>query len=283
LGVRFLVGLVIIDAAIAAGAVVAGGRPAASPATRKDGPATLPAAGKPDPVELGKRVAALYLDARKATQKQKKLLLDPPRRVGDDVEIRVEVRGTPSGNIGFPAGVFCPRCAAQRCQFEGDSIKIFDGLVDAFPTSDVKAILDYAGKDGATIAAVGGASSGPVVKKEQATVCDSEGQPQNESRTPADYDRYDAADCGVHICAMSGSGEMITVGGGPIDDNRKLACLRAMCLVAGSPLADLPVSFVGDLAFEQGGVYRGAALVLTVKGLKERYGKFWETLQGAIQ
>jgi hypothetical protein len=288
--VRFLLGVVLIDAAIAAGAVVAGrpAHPVAGAPTGGGGGSSAPdhpsSSGGPDPVELGKRVAALYLDARKATQKTKKLILDPPRRVGQDVEIRVEIRGTSSGQLGFPAGLYCPRCAAQRCQFDAGSAPVFDALADAFPVADVKAILDFAGKDGATLQSVGGASSGQMVKKEQATECDADNQPQIEARMPAAFDVYDAADCGVHICAMSGSGEMITVGGGPIDDNRKLACLRAMCLVAGTPIADLPVGFVGDLSFEQGGVYRGAAVVVTIKNLdKDRYAKFWETLEGAIQ
>jgi hypothetical protein len=134
---------------------------------------------------------------------------------------------------------------------------------------------------------VGGASSGPLVPKADAQTCDGI-EPHIEMRFPPAFDTYESAACGSRSCELSGSGEVIDVGAGPIDDNRKLACLRAMCTAAAVPgLGDLPARYVGELAFEQGSAFRGAEVVLTLRGIaaaehREAYVAFWSALTHAL-
>src|SRR5262245_35367889 len=96
--VRFLAGLLAIDAAIIGGFALFPGRqgpPAAGETARAvDGGAARAAAPQwknsssatrgVDPAALGQRAAAVYLAARKRVGKSKRVILNPPRRVGDD-------------------------------------------------------------------------------------------------------------------------------------------------------------------------------------------------------
>jgi hypothetical protein len=237
-----------------------------------------------DAADLGKRVGALYLSVRKNLGKAKKVLLQPPRRVGDDVEIHVSVS---RNGLGWPPSMYCFHCAAQKCLFADPTQQALETLANAFPADEVKELAAKVGRDHVQLAYVGGASAGPVVTKSEADVCE-DGTKQTIMRFPSDYDTYDDSECGAHVCELSGSGEQVQVTAGRIDDNKKLACLRAFCLKAGATagdLGDVPVKFIGELAFEQGTAYRGAEVVFTLRSIgvnKDAYAAFWEQLSQTL-
>jgi hypothetical protein len=151
----------------------------------------------------------------------------------------------------------------------------------------VRELARVAGAEHVEVVVAGGASGGPVVPKAESQSCDGT-TPRTDVRVPPAFDIYDDAECGARRCELLGSGEVVDVGDGYVDENRKLACLRAMCvLAAGGGMGDLPVKVVGDLAFEQGGAYRGAEVAVTLKGVaaaanREAYAAFWSRLTAEI-
>jgi hypothetical protein len=298
--IGFLAGLLAIDTVIVLGLGFLPGRvvtaPApvvALPAPAVGATAATADAGPPpplwngvDPRELAQRVADLYLGVRRRLGKgQKKVLLAPPRRVGDDVELRVSLaRAT-----AFPAGQYCFHCASSRCLFPAPTLAALEALVAAFDGEAVKALAAKVGKEHLELTFVGGASAGPVVPRADAQVCDGP-EPRLSVRVPPAYDEYAPDQCGSRRCELAGSGERFDVGAGPIDDNKKLACLRAVCAgAAATGLADVdvPVRYVGDLAFDAGEAFRGAEVVLTLRGIasaphREAYQAFWTALTAAL-
>jgi hypothetical protein len=204
------------------------------------------------PAELARRVAALVTTSRRAA-KGKKVVVLPPRRVGDDIVLAVSL----ARDVGFPAGLYCARCAAQRCLFPDATAQALDALAAAFPAADVAELARLAPVE---LAATGGASGGPVVKKDVAQACQG-GAAQTSIRFPAAFDVYDDKDCGARTCTVDG--QTVALAGGAIADNRVLACLRAACLVD----AAAPATLAGEVAAEQGAAYRGADVVLTVRGV----------------
>jgi hypothetical protein len=285
---RFLVGLAAIDAAIVLlfgtvgrHATVAVTVPVAVAVT-----AAKPDAGTPPPLwkgvdaaDLAKRVADLYLGVRRHIGKNKKVILAAPKRVGDDVEVRVSLSRAGT----FPAGLYCFHCAAQRCLFPEPTLAALEVLTGAFDAEAVHALAAKVGKEHVQIGFVGGASAGPLVPKSDAQVCDGP-EPRIDVRSPPAYDGYDGTVCGAASCELAESGETVEVGAGIIDDNKKLACLRAMCTrTAAAGLSDLPSKIIGELAFEQGGAFRGAEVVLTLRGVaapenREAFLAFWAAL-----
>jgi len=287
---RFLVGLALIDAAI----VLAFGFVGRQVAVAVPVPVTVavpvtaakPDAGKAPPLwkgvdaqDLAKRVADLYLGVRRHIGKNKKVLLAAPKRVGEDVEVRVSLSRTGT----FPAGLYCFHCAAQRCLFPDPTLAALEALAGAFDADAVHALAAKVGSEHVQIGFVGGASAGPLVPKSDGQICDGP-EPRIDVRSPPAYDSYDGATCGTASCELAESGEVIDVGAGGIDDNKKLACLRAMCTrTAAAGLSDLPSKIIGELAFEQGGAFRGAEVVLTLRGIaapenREAFLAFWGAL-----
>ncbi|HKA88000.1 MAG TPA: hypothetical protein VKE22_10055 [Haliangiales bacterium] len=247
---RLVLGLVIIDAlAVAAFGLVP---PRETLVITDETPAPKPAVA---PAELARRMAALVQTSRRAA-KGKKVVVAPPRRVGDDIELVVSL----ARDVGFPAGLYCARCAAQRCLFPEATAQALDALAAAFPAADVAELARLAPVE---LAATGGASGGPVVKKDVAQACQG-GAAQTSIRFPAAFDAYDEKDCSARDCAAAGT--TVHLASGPIDDNRALACLRAACLVVDAP-AGAPAKLTGEVATEQGAAYRGAEVVLTVRGV----------------
>jgi hypothetical protein len=293
---RFLAGLLAIDAAIVIGVIgLAFVVPRTVPAP-VIAPPTAPTAGHPaaagpdagpppplwkavDTTELAHRVGDLYLGVRHRIGRGKKLVLNPPRRIGDDVEIRVSLARAST----FPAGLYCFHCPAQRCLFPEPTATALEALAGAFDPEAVHALAVKIGKEHLQLAFVGGASAGPVVPKTDAQVCDG-AEPRVSVRMPPAFDLYEVETCGQKSCELAGSGETLDIGAGAIDDNKKLACLRAMCTAAAAPaLAGVPARIVGELAFEQGGAFRGAEVSLTLRGIaapenREAYQSFWNGL-----
>jgi hypothetical protein len=174
----------------------------------------------------------------------------------------------------------------QRCTFAEPTLEAFTTVAEAFRPEEVRELARVAGADHVEVAYVGGASAGPVVPKAEAQSCDGEAV-RTDVRVPPAFDIYDDAECGARRCEIQGSGESVEIGDGFIDDNKKLACLRALCTAAaGGGMGDLPVKFVGDLAYEAGGAYRGAEVVVTLKGVgaadKDAYAAFWNKMTGLI-
>jgi hypothetical protein len=232
-----------------------------------------------DAAELGKKVGGIYLAIRRQIGRNKRVVLQPPRRVGDDVEIHVAL-GT---QFGYPPSLYCFRCEAQKCLFSDGATAGLEVLATAVPMDDVRALVKSVGREHVLVTYVGGASAGPVVTKAEVQTCE-DGKPTTEVRFPMDYDSYDDAECGTHECELLGSGKRVQIDGGRIDSNEKLACLRAACLKQADT-SDVPVKFAGELAFEQGQAYRGAEVVVAVRGIgadKDAYGAFWGTLTGTI-
>jgi hypothetical protein len=288
---RFLAGLLAIDGVIVLGlafgvprrAAVATAPPAAAHAAVA---VAVADAGPPPPlwkgvdaIDLAHRVGDLYLGVRRRIGKGKKLVLAAPRRVGDDVEIRVSLARTGT----FPAGLYCFHCPVQRCLFPEPTLAALEALSGAFDPDAVHALAAKIGKEHVQLTFVGGASAGPVVPRGDAQVCDG-AEPRISVRMPPAYDLYEIETCGQKSCELAGSGEIVDVGAGAIDDNKKLACLRAMCTAAAAPtLSDVPTRIVGELAFEQGGAFRGAEVALTLRGVaspenREAYQSFWNGL-----
>ena len=242
-----------------------------------------------DPAELGRATANVYLAARKRIGRSKRVLLEPPRRIGEDVELRAEIAriSDGKGGLGIPPATYCFHCPMQRCLFQEPTLEGLQTLAETFQAEEVRALSRAAGAEHVLVTYVGGASGGPVVAKAESQSCDGP-IPRTDMRVPPAFDIYDDAECGAHRCELSGSGETIDVGDGYIDDNRKLACLRAMCTRAASGgLGDVPVRFLGEMSFEQGGAYRGAAVVLTIQGIgaaenAESYTAFWSSLTAAL-
>ena len=121
---RFALSLLAIDVAIVAGVGAVAGRtePAAagvaSPSSADGGGQTAPKKIAPlwrsvDPALLGEKAAGVYLAARRRLAKNKRVILAAPRRVGDDVEIRVSLArllGDGKTGQGFPPGMYCFHC-----------------------------------------------------------------------------------------------------------------------------------------------------------------------------
>jgi hypothetical protein len=208
-------------------------------------------------------MAALVQTSRRAA-KGKKVVVAPPRRVGEDILLVVSL----ARDVGFPAGLYCARCPAQRCLFPETTAQALDALAAAFPAADVAELARLAPVE---LAATGGASGGPVVKKDVAQACQG-GAAQTSIRFPAAFDAYDEKDCGARACGAGGTN--VSLASGPIEDNRVLACLRAACLV--EPAA--PAKLAGEVAAEQGAAYRGAEVVLTVRGVA---GAAWDAVTAA--
>lgn len=244
---RLFLGLFVIDALVVCGFGLVPPREAA--AVVEEAPARKPAVA---PAELARRMAALVQTSRRAA-KGKKVVVAPPRRVGDDIDLVVSL----ARDVGFPAGLYCARCAAQRCLFPEVTAQALDALAAAFPAADVAELARLAPVE---LSATGGASGGPVVKKDVAQACQG-GAAQTSIRFPAAFDAYDEKDCGARACAVAGTN--VALASGPIEDNRVLACLRAACLVD----AAAPAKLAGEVAAEQGAAYRGAEVVLTVRGV----------------
>lgn len=297
---RFALSLLAIDVAIVAGVGAVASRPEVAAtgetprATSDGGPATprkvAPLWKSVDPALLGEKAAGVYLAARRRIAKNKRVILAAPRRVGDDVEIRVSLaRLLADGKTGqgFPGGMYCFHCPMQRCTFPEPTLEAFTAVAEAFRPEEVRELARVAGADHVEVAYVGGASAGPVVPKAESQSCDGP-TPRVDVRVPPAFDIYDDAECGAHRCEMLGSGEQLEVGDGFIDDNKKLACLRALCTAAAAGgMGDLPVKYVGDLAFEAGGAYRGAEVVVTLKGVgsadnKDAYAAFWNKMTGLM-
>jgi hypothetical protein len=183
--------------------------------------------------------------------------------------------------------MYCFHCPQQRCVFSPATLEALQTVAEAFRPEEVRELARAAGAAHVEVRYVGGASGGPVVPKAESQSCDGM-TARVDLRTPPAFDIYDDAECGAHRCELSGSGESVDVGDGFIDDNRKLACLRALCTAAaGGGMGDLPVRYVGDLAFEQGGAYRGAEVIVALKGVaaesnREAYAVFWSRLSAAI-
>jgi hypothetical protein len=283
---RFLLGLAVIDAAVIAGFGLVGRAPAAAPAAAPVATADAGAARVAwkgiDPAALGKKLAAVYTGARRRVGKNKRVVLAAPRRTGDDVELRVSSAHT----VGFPPGLYCFHCATQRCLYPEPTLAALEAVAGAFAGDDVRELARLAGEARVQLTFVGGASAGPVVPKSDGQLCDGP-MPRVEARVPPAYDVYASEACGARACELAGSGEQIDVAAGPIDDNRKLACLRALCTgAAAPPPADLTVKYVGELAFEQGGAYRGAEAVVTLRGIgadHDAYLAFWASLTQALE
>lgn len=295
---RFGLGLLAIDATIVAAFGLLGGRaPAAvtvAPTTDAGAPAQRAAPPKPlwknvDAGALGEKTAAVYMAARKRLGKNKRVILAAPKRVGDDVEIRVSLARLADARtgLGFPPGTYCFHCPLQRCLFSEPTLEALQTVAEAFRPEEVRELARVAGTEHVEVVYAGGASGGPVVPKAESQSCDGT-VPRSDVRMPPGFDIYDDAECGARRCELLGSGETIDIGDGYVDENRKLACLRAMCvLAAGGGMGDLPVRVVGDLAFEQGGAYRGAEVAVTLKGVaaaenRDAYGAFWSRLTSAI-
>jgi hypothetical protein len=274
---RFLLGLAILDGAVVAGFGLVGRAPAPPRPAPVAAPDASPAR-RVDPAALGKRFAAVYAGARRRVARNKRVVLAAPRRVGDDVELRVS-----TVQVGFPPGLYCFHCAAQRCLYPEPTLAALDAVAAAFAADDVRELAKLAGADRVHITYVGGASAGPVVPKSDGQVCDG-AVPRAEARTPPAFDVYATESCGARACELAGSGEKIALAAGPIDDNRKLACLRAVCVgAAAPPPADVPARFLGELAFEQGGAYRGAEVAVTLRGVGADYAPFWASLSQALE
>ena len=293
---RFLLGLLVIDAAIIGAFGFVAGPPRAAVSSSEPAPADAAPRTERAPLwkgvdaeALGRKAAGLYLAARKRLGRNKRVILAAPRKVGDDVEIRVSLARLADGNtgLGFPAGMYCFHCALQRCAFSPATLEALQTVAEAFRPEEVRELVRAAGPEHVEVRYVGGASGGPVVPKAESQSCDG-ATPRTDVRVPPAFDIYDDAECGARRCELSGSGELVDVGDGYIDDNRKLACLRAMCTAAaGGGMGDLPVRYVGDLAFEQGGAYRGAEVVVALRGVaaaenREAYALFWSALSAAI-
>ena len=287
---RFIAGLLAIDGVIVLGLAFAVPRgaaaPAAVPVVAPRPAVSVADAGPPPPLwkgvdtsELAHRVGDLYLGVRRRIGKGKKLVLLPPKRVGDDVELRVSLARTGT----FPAGLYCFHCPAQRCLYPEPTLTALEALAAAFDPDAVHALAAKIGKEHVQLTFVGGASAGPVVPKTDAQVCDG-AEARISVRMPPAFDLYETETCGQKSCELAGSGETIDVGAGAIDDNKKLACLRAMCTAAAATaLADVPSRVVGELAFEQGGAFRGAEVALVLRGIaapenREAYQAFWNGL-----
>ena len=293
----FLAGLAAIDGAIVLAFGYLGVRGSApGPAVPTGAPAhvtvvapTIVDAGPPpplwkgvDPNELAHRVADLYLGVRRRLGKGKKVVLASPKRAGDDVEIRVSLARAST----FPAGLYCVHCAAQRCLFPEPTATALDALAAAFDPDAVRELAAKVGKEHVQLTFVGGASAGPVVPKADAQVCDGL-EPRISVRVPPAYDLYEVESCGTRSCELAGSGESLTIGAGLIDDNKKLACLRALCTASAAHVGEVPSKVVGELAFEQGGAFRGAEVVLTLRGIagpenREAYLAFWSALAQSL-
>jgi hypothetical protein len=239
--VKLLLGLLGIDLVVTAAFAFV-------PPREAPPPPEAPRKVEAPPGELTRRTAALVDGARRAAR-GKRVVVAPPRRSGDDLELRVSL----ARDVGFPAGLYCARCAAQRCLFPEATAQALDALAGAFPPGELDELRRVAA---AELTYSGGASAGPVVKKDVAQSCD-EGKPQTSIRFPAAYDVYDGKDCGARACTIGG--ERIAVSAGSIDDNRTLACLRAACLGEGA-------TYIGEVAAEQGAAYRGAEAVLVIRG-----------------
>jgi hypothetical protein len=286
---RFLAGLLVIDAALVAAFTLPPRSQTTAPiATQAPAPTAKPEAtwNGIDPVAVADRTATLYQAIRRGIGKNRRVVLSPPRRTGDDVELRISLAKLADARAGqgYPAGVFCFHCAQQRCLYPADTVAALEALANAVPAVELGALAEVAGKDKVVVSYIGGASGGPVVVKDEIQFCDGE-EPRTESRWPADFDPYDAATCGAHACEVAGSGKVVRVDTGPIDDNEKLACLRAVCLHAGSATQTVPaqVRYVGELAYEQGAAHRGAEVVVTVRGIgapehQAAYQRFWDRL-----
>jgi len=284
--IRFLLGLAAIDLAVI-GVFGLVGRTGTPAAVTKE-PATIDAGQKKaswkgiDPALLGKKVASVYIGARKRVGRNKHIVLAAPRRAGDDVELRVSLAHA----TGFPPGLYCFTCAAQRCLFPEPTAAALDGVAAAFGPDDLRELAKLAGAERVQVAFAGGASAGPVVPKADGQTCDGP-VPRLEARVPPAFDLYATESCGARACELAGSGEQIDVAAGPIDDNRKLACLRAICTGNAAPaMRDLPVKYVGELAFEQGGAYRGAEVIVTLRGIgaeRDAYTAFWTSLTQGLE
>jgi hypothetical protein len=244
---RLLLGLLVIDALVIVGFGLV--PPHEGAAAVEAAPVPRPAVA---PAELARRMAALVQTSRRAA-KGKKVVVAPPRRAGEDIVLVVSL----ARDVGFPAGLYCARCPAQRCLFPEATAQALDALAGAFPAADVAELARLAPVE---LSATGGASGGPVVKKDVAQACQG-GAAQTSIRFPAAFDAYDDKDCGARACGVAGTN--VSLASGPIEDNRVLACLRAACLVEPSA----PAKLAGDVAAEQGAAYRGAEVVLTVRGV----------------
>src|SRR5262249_36359937 len=225
-----------------------------------------------------KKLGAVYAGARRRVARNKRVVLAAPRRVGDDVELRVSTT-----QAGFPPGLYCFHCAAQRCLFPEPTLSALDAVASAFAAEDLRELAKLAGADRGQVSYVRGASAGPVVAKGDGQVCDG-AVPRVEARTPPAYDVYATESCGARACELAGSGEKLDVAAGPIDDNRKLACLRAVCTgAAAPPPGEVASRYVGELAFEQGGAYRGAEVAVTLRGVGADYAAFWASLSKELE
>lgn len=290
---RFLAGLLVLDAAIVLGFTL--------PARQVAAPVDPPKPSEPkatsestwngvDPIALADRTATLYQAIRRGIGKNRRIVLAPPRRTGDDVELRISLAKLADARAGqgYPPGVYCFHCAQQRCLYPADTVGALESLANSVPAVELGALAELAGRDRVLVSWVGGASGGPVVVKDEVQFCEGE-EPRTETRWPADFDPYDAATCGAHACEIAGSGKIVRIDTGPIDDNEKLACLRAVCLHAGSATQTIPaqVRYVGELAFEQGAAHRGAEVVITLRGIgapehQEAYRRFWDRLTAQL-
>jgi hypothetical protein len=278
---RFLLGLVAIDAAVVAGFGLIGRgatpAPIAAPVAAVDAGAHHDA----DAAALGKRLAAVYAGARRRVAKRR-VVLAPPRRTGDDVELRVSLARAADG---FPPGLYCFHCATQRCLFPEPALAALEAVATAFSPDDLRALAQLAGQGRVQVTFVGGASAGPVVPKGDGQSCDG-AVPRVEARVPPAFDQYATDTCGARACELAGSGAGLDLGAGAIDDNQKLACLRALCAGAAAALpTEVPQKVVGELAFEQGGAYRGAEVVVTLRGIgadRRGYADFWNSLTQAL-
>jgi len=277
---RFLLGLAVIDATVIAGFGLAGRAPA--PVAAPTAPVAAVDAGARktgDAAVLGKRFAAVYAGARRRVGKNKRVVLAAARRVGDDVELRASL----AKMTGFPPSLYCFHCATQRCLFPEPTLAALEAVASAFAADDIK---ELAKLGTVLLTYVGGASAGPVVPKSDSQVCDGP-LPRIDVRVPPAYDVYATETCGARACEIGGSGEQIDVAAGAIDDNKKLACLRALCTgAAAPPPADVPVKYLGELAYEHGDAYRGAEMVVTLRGVgadREAYAAFWASFTQALE
>jgi hypothetical protein len=295
--IRFVLGLLAIDAIVVAAFALPARQAASTAAATTTSSATdAGARAAPrvlwknvDPAALGEKTAAVYVAARRRLGKNKRVILAAPRRVGDDVEIRVSLARLADAKtgLGFPPSTYCFHCPLQRCLFSEPTLEALQTVAEAFRPEEVRELARVAGAEHVEVVYAGGASGGPVVPKAESQSCDGTVQ-RTDVRLPPAFDIYDDAECGARKCELLGSGETVEVGDGYVDENRKLACLRAMCvLAAGGGMGDLPVKVVGDLAFEQGGAYRGAEVAVALKGVaaaenRDAYAAFWARLTSEI-
>jgi hypothetical protein len=267
---RFLGLLLTVDGIVV---LIFGGllfwRPPA-PARAEEKPAqTSGAWGGVDASALGREVGELYLEARRHLLPNKRVELGGAEVSGNDVVLRLALKRPARGGVAsvFPGVLYCTDCERQSCQFDKSTRNAVEGMARALPAKTLRAVAQRAGARRLRVTFTGAAADERIEPTEDEKSC--VGANYKTFARALGFDKY-ANKCGAHACSVGG--ETLRVGGGDIDDPRKLACLRAFCLHRMSSVSEvdqaaIDLRFNGRLGGDDDEAARPVEIVVTLRDL----------------